>query len=105
MMRIALQLKNDYIEFIKFSLVGMINTSVDFGVYIMLSRSIYLFSRHFLIAKALSFIAATVCSFLLNRRWTFNKMDPVTLVRIVSGIVAVVILIALIYRMKKKAPR
>lgn len=32
-------------------------------------------------------------------------MDSVTLVRIISGIVAVVILIALIYRMKKKAPR
>ena len=32
-------------------------------------------------------------------------MDSVTLVRIVSGIVAVVILVSLIYRMKKKAPR
>jgi len=32
-------------------------------------------------------------------------MDNVTLVRIFSGIVAVVVLIALIYRMKKKAPR
>ena len=32
-------------------------------------------------------------------------MDNVTLVRIVSGVLAVVILIALIYRMKKKAPR
>jgi hypothetical protein len=32
-------------------------------------------------------------------------MDNVTVVRIISGIVAVVILIALIYRMKKKAPR
>jgi hypothetical protein len=32
-------------------------------------------------------------------------MDNVTLIRIVSGIVAVVILIMLIYRMKKKAPR
>ncbi len=32
-------------------------------------------------------------------------MDSVTVVRIVSGIIAVVLLIALIYRMKKKAPR
>jgi hypothetical protein len=32
-------------------------------------------------------------------------MDNVTLVRVVAGIVAVVILVALIYRMKKKAPR
>jgi hypothetical protein len=33
------------------------------------------------------------------------QMDSVTLLRVVSGIVAVVILVALIYRMKKKAPR
>ena len=32
-------------------------------------------------------------------------MDNVTLIRVVSGILAVVVLIALIYRMKKKAPR
>src|SRR4029077_21062587 len=32
-------------------------------------------------------------------------MDNVTLIRVVSGILAVVVLIILIYRMKKKAPR
>jgi len=32
-------------------------------------------------------------------------METVTLVRVISGVLAVVILIALIYRMKKKAPR
>jgi hypothetical protein len=32
-------------------------------------------------------------------------MDNVTLIRVVSGILAVVVLVALIYRMKKKAPR
>ena len=32
-------------------------------------------------------------------------MDNVTLIRIVSGILAVVVLVILIYRMKKKAPR
>jgi hypothetical protein len=32
-------------------------------------------------------------------------METVTLVRVISGVLAVVILVALIYRMKKKAPR
>jgi hypothetical protein len=32
-------------------------------------------------------------------------MDNVTLIRVVSAILAVVVLVALIYRMKKKAPR
>ena len=32
-------------------------------------------------------------------------MDNVTLIRVVSGVLAVVVFIILIYRMKKKAPR
>jgi hypothetical protein len=32
-------------------------------------------------------------------------MDNVTLIRVVSGILAVVVLVILIYRMKKKVPK
>jgi hypothetical protein len=32
-------------------------------------------------------------------------MDNITLIRVVSGICAVIVLVILIYRMKKKAPR
>ena len=32
-------------------------------------------------------------------------MDYITLIRVVSGICAVIVLVILIYRMKKKAPR
>jgi hypothetical protein len=32
-------------------------------------------------------------------------VDNVTLIRVVSGILAVVVLVILIFRMKKKAPR
>jgi hypothetical protein len=32
-------------------------------------------------------------------------MDNVTLIRVVAGILAVVVFIILVYRMKKKAPR
>jgi hypothetical protein len=32
-------------------------------------------------------------------------MDNVTLIRVVSGILAVVVLVILIYRLKKKAPK
>ena len=32
-------------------------------------------------------------------------MDNVTLIRVVSGVLAVVVFIILVYRMKKKAPR
>lgn len=32
-------------------------------------------------------------------------MDNITLIRVVSGVLAVVVLFILMYRMKKKAPR
>jgi hypothetical protein len=32
-------------------------------------------------------------------------MDNVTLIRVISGILAAVVLVMLVYRMKKKAPR
>jgi len=32
-------------------------------------------------------------------------MDSVTLIRVVSGVLAVIVLFTLVYRMKKKAPR
>jgi hypothetical protein len=32
-------------------------------------------------------------------------MNSVTLIRVVSGILAVIVLVILIYRMKKRAPR
>lgn len=32
-------------------------------------------------------------------------MDNVTLIRVVSGVMAVVVALILVYRMKKKAPR
>jgi len=32
-------------------------------------------------------------------------MDNVTLIRVISGILAVVVLVILIYRMKKRAPK
>jgi hypothetical protein len=32
-------------------------------------------------------------------------MDNITMIRVVSGICAVIVLVILIYRMKKKAPR
>jgi len=32
-------------------------------------------------------------------------MDNITLIRVVSGVLAAVVLVILIYRMKKKAPR
>lgn len=72
------QIKNNaYVEFVKFSLVGAVNTSVDLGAYIFMTRMVLYFSEHILIAKAIAFVFATISSFALNRTWTFNKKDKV----------------------------
>ncbi len=34
-----------------------------------------------------------------------DKMDNVTLIRVVAGVLAVVVVLILVFRMKKKAPR
>jgi len=56
-------------QFIKFGIVGVGNTTVDFLVYILLTRYLGLF---YLIANAISFIIAATLSFTINKFWTFR---------------------------------
>ena len=60
-------------QFIRFSVVGLINTLIDFLVYFGLTRTISWFGEHYLIANALSFAAASTNSFFLNKHWTFDN--------------------------------
>jgi putative flippase GtrA len=59
-------------EALKFMSVGVINTLLDAGAYIILTRGTTIFSEHLIVAKFLSFFAGTVSSLLLNRTWTFE---------------------------------
>lgn len=60
-------------QFVKFSLVGTLNTGVDFGVYLALTRGLDFWSRHLVSASVISFGVAAVSSFLLNNFWTFRR--------------------------------
>lgn len=63
--------KRPYIaEFIKFVLVGFINLTIDFSLYLILTR---LAGIDYLWANVLSFTAATVNSFIFNKKWTFRN--------------------------------
>ena len=59
-------------QFIKFCVVGAINTVVDFGIYLSLTRLTEFWSYHLVLASALSFTVAVFCSFVLNTFWTFR---------------------------------
>lgn len=61
------------IQFIKFGLVGVSNTAVDWIVYYIASHFIFSGSSGELISKALSFIVAVINSYIWNTVWTFKK--------------------------------
>lgn len=62
-------------QFVKFGVIGVFNTGVDFGIYFTLTRGVDFFSVHKLLANALSFTVAVIGAFILNRSWTFRVRD------------------------------
>jgi glycosyltransferase involved in cell wall biosynthesis len=71
-----------HIQAIKFMAVGVINTLVDTSLYILLTRAIEFFAGHLLVATFLAFLAGTISSLTLNRRWTFAIRTPLTLTEV-----------------------
>lgn len=61
------------IQFFKFCVVGVINTAVDWIVYFLLVNSFLSPDNLRPTAKAISFLAAVINSYLLNTIWTFKK--------------------------------
>ncbi len=56
-------------QFIKFAMVGVVNTSTSFTIYYLTTR---LLGVPPLAANAVAFIFAVTVSYLLNKRWTFR---------------------------------
>lgn len=64
-------------EFIRFGLVGVVNTSVDLGAFVLLYRGAGLEP---LLANGIAFLIAVTNSYLLNRHWTFRaSASPLSL--------------------------
>ena len=59
-------------QFVKFGLVGLVNTAAHTTVYLLMSR---VFSLPPLGANAFAFLVAVTVSFTFNRRWTFRSQD------------------------------
>ncbi|GEM_PF-637737 len=67
-----------YMQIGKFGLVGVANTLVDVLMYFLLTRYSIVFSEHILSAKVVTFLFGTICSFILNRRFTFAVTSKVS---------------------------
>lgn len=65
-------------ELLKFMSVGVLNTAVDASVYVALTRIAGIYAAQPVTAKLFSFLAATLCSFMLNRSWTFKVTTALT---------------------------
>lgn len=61
------------VQFIKFGIVGVSNTAVDWIVYYFVAGSIITASNAKPTVKAISFAVAVVNSYIWNTIWTFRK--------------------------------
>lgn len=59
-------------QFIKFGLVGLSSTVIDWAVFYLLNL---FFGIYYLLAKVISFSFAVINSYIWNRRWTFRSQD------------------------------
>jgi len=70
------EFSNGWIEQgIKFLIVGVLNTGVDFGLYFLLTRLLFSATDANVFAKGISYSAGVVNSYLWNRSWTFQSGD------------------------------
>jgi len=62
-------LKNSFIQFIKYNIVGVMNTAVDFVIYQIL---VY-FGMGYALAECISYGCGMLNSYFFNSRWTFKS--------------------------------
>ncbi len=90
-----------YVQAGKYAAVGILNTFVDIGSYIALTRSMPFFGMHILVSKFATFFVGATASFALNRRFTFSLRSRPTVSETVrfysSTIVPVTINVASLY--------
>ncbi len=58
------------VQFIKFGLVGVLNTAIHYAVFYGLLN---LAGIHYLVASTIGYLAGLTNSYLLNRSWTFKS--------------------------------
>ncbi|PEJ57795.1 sugar translocase [Bacillus sp. AFS002410] len=64
---------NQFKGFVKFGIVGLINTGVDFIVFTLLIYAVT--NIPYLVAQMISYSCGIVNSYLLNKRWTFKAKN------------------------------
>ena len=63
--------KTELVKFVKFSLTGVMNTAVDFGVFALLGW----LGLNVYISQVCSYCAGVLNSYVINRSWTFTTKE------------------------------
>lgn len=75
------------LEFVRFGLVGILNTLVDFGLL-----NILMFTTHisggfwYAIFKCISYMSSVIVSFILNKKWTFKSKNQNAAIEVIKFI-------------------
>lgn len=80
--------KDEVIKFIKFNVVGVMNTAIDFAVYGVLRQWM---GVTYVVAATIGYSAGIINSYICNKKWTFknnNKKVSQVIKFIVVNIVA-----------------
>lgn len=62
-------------QFVRYCIIGVINTALDFGIYTGLTRGFAFWSEHYLVANVFSFTMVVTWSFFWNKYWTFKNRE------------------------------
>lgn len=71
------------VQFIKFNVVGIMNTAVDFGVFMILNHYLGLI---YAVSQVISYSCGMVNSYFLNKFWTFQKREGFTAIEVTKFI-------------------
>ncbi len=59
-------------QFIRYVIIGLMNTVLDFSIYTVLTRTWQFWSEHYLFANGIAFFIVVTWSFYWNKHWTFQ---------------------------------
>lgn len=62
-------------QFVRYCIIGVVNTALDFGIYTGLTRGFEFWKEHYLVTNAISFMIVVTWSFFWNKYWTFKNRE------------------------------
>lgn len=83
-MKFSLKNKDEYIKIIKYAIVGVANTLIDWAVYVVLTKFI---SIEPWIANVVGYVAGMVSSFVGNKFFTFKTKNTKTGIELVKFVI------------------